>query len=266
MRHLIEHRVWLVRSPLAPPPVPAAAAVLVDRYLEPAPLGLAAVLARAPLPAVLGLGAALPSPLLVGHGGESICRGRSRPSWSRPRYSLTLPSKTLQESPLVRPPDPTLRDAGFIVTTLLIVLLGIGVVLGVSWVQQRLAETALLRQQLLTRLERELPRELERLAARARASGAAPDRQLLRAQAFINLHARGRREMLELERERQHVKQLVRDRVDAREELARLTLEVRRARMWVEMLQHELDAMPGVRPVARHSTPTARRSAAARVG
>lgn len=155
----------------------------------------------------------------------------------------------------MRPPGPTRRNAGFIVSTLLLVLLCIGVVLAVSWYQQRLAETELLRQQLLERLERELPREIQRLAANAGAAGSAPDRRLIEAQAFVNLHERGRREMLAVERERRRVKELVRNRVDAREELARLTLEARRTRMWVKMLQEKLETMPQVRPTARRRIP-----------
>ena len=67
----------------------------------------------------------------------------------------------------------------------------------------------LLREQLVARLERELPREVERVYARARAYGSVPSRQLAEAQAFINLHTRGRRAMVALEKERQHFKQLM---------------------------------------------------------
>lgn len=72
-------------------------------------------------------------------------------------------------------------------------------------------------------------------------------RQHAEAQAFINLHTRGRREMVALEKERQHFKQLMSERVEVRAQLSRLSLELRRAQMWVMMLKRRLDSMPSVR-------------------
>ncbi len=139
------------------------------------------------------------------------------------------------------------RQAGYILSVALIAIILSGFALATFWFQSRQVETDLLYQQLSARLEHELPREVQYLYAQARASGEVLDRQRIEAQAFINLHARGRRQMVELEKKRQHVKQLVINRVDARRQLRQLGLEVRRAKMWVMLLERKLKTMPQVR-------------------
>ncbi len=139
------------------------------------------------------------------------------------------------------------RQAGYIVSLALIFIISFGILMAVFWYQNRLLETELLQRQLLVRLKRELPPEVRRLYAQARASGSVPDMRLIEAQAFINLHNRGRRQMVALENQRQRVKHLVANRVDARRQLSQLGLEVRRAKMWVLMLEQKLKTLPQVR-------------------
>ncbi len=147
------------------------------------------------------------------------------------------------------------RQDGYILSVALIFILMFGLVLATSWFQRRLVETELLQQQLLARLEQELPREIQQVYAQARASGSAPSRQDVEAQAFINLHTRGRRQMVALETRRQEMKRLLEKRVDVRHQLSRLSLEVRRAQMWVLMLEQKLKTMPQVQRAPRSRLP-----------
>ncbi len=146
------------------------------------------------------------------------------------------------------------QGAGYIVSIALIFFIMISLVLAITWGQRRAVESQLLHEQLIARLERELPREIQRVYARARARGSVPDRRLAEAQAFVNLHTQGRREMVALERERQRMKRLLINRVEVRAQLSRLSLEVRRAKMWVMMLESRLKTMPEVRPTPKHQT------------
>ena len=129
----------------------------------------------------------------------------------------------------------------------------IALVSAIIWFQRRAVETQLLQEQLISRLERELPREIQRVHARARARGSVLDRRLAEARAVVHLHTRGRREMVALERERQRMKRLMANRVEVRARLSQLSLEVRRAKMWVMMLERRLKTMPDVRPTPRSS-------------
>ncbi len=146
------------------------------------------------------------------------------------------------------------QGAGYIVSIALIFIIMISLVLAITWCQRRAVENQLLQEQLIVRLERELPREIQRVYARSRARGSVPDRRLVEAQAFINLHTQGRRQMVALERERQRMKQLMINRVEVRAQLRRLSLEVRRAQMWVMMLERRLKTMPEVRPTPKQRT------------
>ncbi len=141
------------------------------------------------------------------------------------------------------------QEAGFIATVALLVMACIFLLWAVSCLARHSVETQLLQEQLAVRLQRELPQEVQRLRAQARASGAVLSRQTLEAQAFINLYDRGRRELLALEEQRQHAKELVAARVDAREELRMLGLAVRRGQMWLIMLEARLERLPQVRKV-----------------
>jgi hypothetical protein len=140
------------------------------------------------------------------------------------------------------------QGAGYIVSIALILIIMMALVTAITWIQRRAVQTQLLEAQLIARLDRELPREVERVYARARARGSVLDRRLAEAQAFVNLHTQGRRQMVALEREREQMKRLMAQRVDVHERLDRLSLEVRRAQMWVMMLESRLKTMPEVRP------------------
>ncbi len=136
------------------------------------------------------------------------------------------------------------REAGYVASIALLFIVFLGFLWAIHWHLRRQVQTELLQEQLTARLEQELPREIQNLYARARAAGSVPDRQLIEARAFINLHDRGRREMVELERQRQHMKHLMAERVEVRAQLSRLSLEVRRAQMWVMMLERRLQSLP----------------------
>ncbi len=149
----------------------------------------------------------------------------------------------------MRSSDQPQPEAGFIATVALLLIVCLLLVWSVSCLAQRSVENQLLQEQLLARLQQELPAEVRRLDAQARTAGAVAPPQTLQAQALINLYERGRREMLALEEQREVAKALVIVRVDARKELRMLGLAVRRAKMWLMMLEAQLESMPQVKRV-----------------
>ncbi len=149
----------------------------------------------------------------------------------------------------MRSSDQPRPEAGFIAIVAMLFIVFILLVWSVSCLAQRSVENQLLLEQLQARLQQDLPLEIRRVAARARASGTVTSPKNLEAQACINLYDQGLKELLALEEQREVAKALVIVRVDAQDELRILGLAVRRAKMWLMMLESHLGTLPQVKKV-----------------